>query len=178
MAKRGNARQTSKFPEDNVPNSRRALSFPSSEHERGRDVLLSWLFQISIRLQSSLDSRFLRFGMTVQEASILLRCVELRSTTAGRLAVVLERDKGAMTRHLNRLLKSNLIVREVNQDDRRSSILRPTAEGNRVARDLLIVFGGIRKELYAGIGKDDVDLVIRTLTKVHRNAADMSRNKM
>jgi len=32
-----------------------------------KDLLMSWLFQTCIRLQTSLDRRFLRFGMTVQE---------------------------------------------------------------------------------------------------------------
>jgi hypothetical protein len=48
-----------------------------------KDLLMSWLFQTCIRLQTSLDRRFLGFGMTVQEASVLLRCVEARSSHPG-----------------------------------------------------------------------------------------------
>lgn len=177
MAKRGSTQRTNKVAGDFVSMSRGVLTSPLRDQDREKDVLLSWLFQISIRLQTSLDSRLLRFGMTVQEANVLLRCVESGRITAGRLAVVFERDKGAMTRHITRLAKRHLIVSRVNQQDRRITILRPTAEGKRVARDLLVVFGRVREELFAGIGKDDVELVIRTLTQVQRNAADMRGNR-
>ena len=59
-----------------VPISRSGLSKQLRGKEWRKDLLMSWLFQRCIRLQTSLDRRFLRFGMTVQEASVLLRCVE------------------------------------------------------------------------------------------------------
>src|SRR5437660_8947583 len=86
-----------------VATSRRGLSKPLRGQEWRRDLLTSWLFQTCIRLQTSLDRRFLRFGMTVQEASVLLRCVEARRITPGQLAVALGRDKGKVTRFVHRL---------------------------------------------------------------------------
>ena len=88
---------------------------------------MSWLFQTSIRLQTSLDRRFLRFGMTVQEAGVLLRCVEARIITPGQLAVGLGRDKGMITRFIDRLEFSRLIIRDINPRDRRFSVIKPTA---------------------------------------------------
>ena len=84
-----------------------------------KDLLVPWLFQTCIRPQTSLDRRFLRFGMTVQEASALLRCVEARTITPGRLAVVLGRDKGKMSRVIDRLGSSRLLLREIDQILRR-----------------------------------------------------------
>ena len=135
-----------------------------------KDLLVSWLFQTCIRLQTSLDRRFLRFGMTVQEASALLRCVEARTITPGRLAVVLERDKGKMSRVIDRLGSSRLLVREIDQRDRRVSILKPTAKGKRVAQVLASVFDNIRKELFAGILESDVRRLSQTLQHLHKNA--------
>ena len=76
-----------------VPISRSGRSKQLLAHEWRKDLLMSWLFQTSIRLQTSLDRRFLRFGMTVQEAGVLLGCVEARIITPGQLAVGLGRDK-------------------------------------------------------------------------------------
>src|ERR1700752_5071997 len=94
-----------------------------------KDLLVSWLFQTCIKLQTSLDRRFLRFGMTVQEASVLLRCVEARRITPGRLAIALGRDKGKITRFVDRLESSGLLTRDIDPSDRRFSILKPTAKG-------------------------------------------------
>jgi DNA-binding MarR family transcriptional regulator len=137
-----------------VPISRKALSRPLRGQEWRKDLLMSWLFQTCIRLQTSLDRRFLRFGMTVQEASVLLRCVEARNITAGRLAVGLGRDKGMITRFINRLQLSRLLARDIDPRDRRFSVLKPTTKGKQVARDLTTVFDQIRKELFLGsLGK-------------------------
>src|SRR6267378_4290281 len=74
-----------------------------SAPEWRKDLLVSWLFRTCIRLQTSLDRRFLKFGMTLQEASVLLCCVEDRRTTPGQLAIALGRDKGKITRFIDRL---------------------------------------------------------------------------
>lgn len=128
-----------------VATSRRGLSEPLRCQEWRKDLLTSWLFQTCIKLQTSLDRRFLRFGMTVQEANVLLRCVEARTVTPGKLAIALGRDKGKITRFVDRLESSRLLTRDIDQRDRRFSILKPTAKGKQVARALVSVFDSIRK---------------------------------
>jgi hypothetical protein len=96
-----------------VATSRRGLSKPLRGQEWRKDLLMSWLFQTCTRLQTSLDRRFLRLGMTVQEASVLLRCVEARKVTPGQLAIVLGRDKGKITRFVDRLESSRLLTRDI-----------------------------------------------------------------
>src|SRR6202163_4756533 len=86
-----------------VATSGRGLSKPLRGQEWRKDLLTSWLFQTCIKLQTSLDRRFLRFGMTVQEASVLLRCVEAQKISPGELSTVLGRDKGMITRFIDRL---------------------------------------------------------------------------
>jgi DNA-binding MarR family transcriptional regulator len=161
-----------------VPISRNGLSKQLESHEWRKDLLMSWLFQTCIRLQTSLDRRFLRFGMTVQEASVLLRCIEARSITPGQLAVALGRDKGMITRFIDRLEASRLILRHINPRDRRFSLIQPTAKGKQVARDLAHVFDHIRKELFAGMLERDVLGLSRMMALLHKNALGIgSRQK-
>ncbi len=156
-----------------VPVSHRGLSKQLESHEWRKDLLISWLFQMCIRLQRSLDRRFLRFGMTVQEASVLLRCVEARSTTPGQLAVALGRDKGMITRFVDRLESSRLILRHSNPRDRRFSVIRPTARGKQVASDLAGVFDEIRKELFVGILEMEIQELSTMMARLHKNAVDI-----
>jgi DNA-binding MarR family transcriptional regulator len=161
-----------------VPISRRGLPKQLQSHEWRQDLLMSWLFQTCIRLQTSLDRRFLRFGMTVQEAGVLLRCVEAKSVTPGQLAVGLARDNGMITRFIHRLEVSRLIVRQTNPGDRRFSVIRPTTKGKQLARDLADVFNQIRKELFAGMLESDVQGLSRMMALLHKNAVDIgSRRK-
>src|SRR4029077_4901743 len=153
--------------------SRSELSKRLLAHEWRKDLLMSWLFQTSIRLQTSLDRRFLRFGMTVQEASVLLRCIEARNITPGQLAVRLGRDKGMITRFIDRLESSGLITCGINPRDRRFSVLKPTGKGKQVARDLACQFDHIRKELFVGTSESDVRRLSKALAQLHKNAADI-----
>jgi DNA-binding MarR family transcriptional regulator len=161
-----------------VPISPRGLSMPLMGPEWRKDLLMSWLFQTCIRLQRSLDSRFLKFGMTVQEASVLLRCVEAGRITPGQLAVQIGRDKGMITRFINRLEQGRLLARDINPRDRRIADLKPTAKGKRVARDLAFVFCMVRKELFVGMLESDVCRVSKLLTLLYKNAVGIgSRQK-
>ena len=173
MAKHSKIERTPKVASVFVPISRGGLSKQSRGRDWRKDLLMSWLFQTCIRLQTSLDRRFLRFGMTVQEASVLLRCVEARSITPGLLAVGLGRDKGMITRFINRLEQSGLLARDINQRDRRFADLKPTAKGKRVARDLAAVFYKVRRELFVGISESDVQRLSNMLARLHRNAGDI-----
>lgn len=153
-----------------IPISHKGLSMPLTGQEWRKDLLMSWLFQTCIRLQRSLDSRFLRFGMTVQEASVLLRCVEVGRISPGQLAVQLGRDKGMITRFINRLEQGRLLARDTNPRDRRFADLKPTAKGKRVARDLASVFYKVRKELFVGMLESDVRRVSKLLAQLYKNA--------
>lgn len=144
---------------------------PTKGQEWRKDLLVSGLFQTCIRLQTSLDRRFLRFGMTVQEARVLVRCVAARKTTPGQLALNLARDKGKMSRFIHRLEVSHLVVREADRRDRRFCVVTPTAKGKRLARRLALVFDSIRKQLFAGILETDIRQLTQVILQLHKNAA-------
>jgi DNA-binding MarR family transcriptional regulator len=155
----------------------RRLNALSGEEWR-KDLLVSWLFQTCIKLQTSLDRRFSRYGITMQEASVLLRCVEAQRITPGKLAVALGRDKGKVTRFIDRLESSRLVTRDVHWRDRRYSVIKPTRKGRQLAQVLAYVFASIRKELFAGILEPDVRRLGEMLTQLHKNATRIgSRGK-
>jgi DNA-binding MarR family transcriptional regulator len=135
-----------------------------------KDLVVSWLFQTCIRLQTSLNQRFLKFGMTVQEASVLLRCVEARQWSPGKLSVVLGRDKAMVTRFVDRLEAVHLITRERNPRDKRLSIIKPTGKGKRLAQDLASVFDKVRRELFVGTRERDIRRLSQLLRRLHEKA--------
>jgi MarR family transcriptional regulator for hemolysin len=142
--------------------------------EWGKDLLVSWLFQTCIKLQTSLDRCFLKFGLTTQEATLLLRCAEMQRTTPGKLAAIVGRDKGKVTRIIDRLASSGLVTREIYARDRRYSIIRATTKGKLLARELAHVFGSIRTELFVGIRESDVLQLGAMLPQLHKNASNIN----
>jgi DNA-binding MarR family transcriptional regulator len=141
--------------------------------EWSKDLFVSWLFQTCIKLQTSLDRCFLKFGLTVQEAALLLRCAEMQRITPGKLAAIVGRDKGKVTRVIDRLESSGLVSREMYARDRRYSIIRATRKGKQLARTLVHVFDRIRTELFLGIRESDVLQLGAMLPQLHKNATNI-----
>jgi DNA-binding MarR family transcriptional regulator len=142
-----------------------------SANEWHKELLLSWLFQTCFKLQASLDQRFLNFGVTFQEAVVLMRCVEAGEIVPSRLALILARDKGKITRFVDRLEAAELVKRLVNPRDRRYSVIKATPKGKRLAERIASTFDQIRQELFVGVLDRDIQGLGKTLPRLHGNAA-------
>jgi MarR family transcriptional regulator, transcriptional regulator for hemolysin len=146
--------------------SRRSLS----SKEWHKELLFSWLFQTCFKLQASLDRRFLNFGMTFQEAAVLMRCVEAGEIVPGRLALILARDKSKITRFVDRLEAAELVKRLVNPRDRRYSVIKATLKGKRLAERIASTVEKIRKELFVSVLDCDIERLSKVLPQLHLNA--------
>jgi DNA-binding MarR family transcriptional regulator len=161
-----------------VPISRHGRFQELTAREWRQDLLLSWLFQTCIRLQTSLNRVFSRRGMTLQEASVLLRCIETGRIAPVRLAVIVGRDRGKITRFVKRLEAAGLIRRVFKFRDKQHFVIQPTADGRRVGREVASAFRKIRKELFSGILEADVERVGQMLPQLHRKAASLGSMRL
>jgi DNA-binding MarR family transcriptional regulator len=159
------------------PNLPERLTKPLSGKEWRRDLLMSSLFQTCMRLQISLDRCFLRYGLTMQEASAVLRCIEVRSITPGQLAIALGRDKGQITRIVDRLEVGGLVTRDVDWRDRRRSLIKPTRKAKQIAEVLAYAFHSVRKQVFVGIVENDVRCLEGLLVQLRKNVIRIATQK-
>jgi DNA-binding MarR family transcriptional regulator len=136
---------------------------------RGAD-LISLLFRTSIRLQTTFDRRFAQFGITAQEAAVLVRCVEAGETSAGKLAQAMGRDKGKITRFVHRLEASRFVTRTCNPKDHRLVIIKATRRGSRMAPRLRMIFEELREQFFDAILTQDIDQLGSVLSQLYANA--------
>jgi DNA-binding MarR family transcriptional regulator len=136
---------------------------------RGED-LISLLFRTSIRLQTMFDRRFSQFGLTAQEAAVLVRCVEAGETSAGKLALAMGRDKGKITRFVHRLEASRFLTRACDPKDHRLLIIKATRRGSRMAPQLRTIFEELREQFFAAILTQDIDQLRSVLSQLYENA--------
>lgn len=134
-----------------------------------QEMLIAAVLRTSIKLQNTMDRRFRRLGMTAQEAAVLVRTVEARSITPGGLAHTLARDKGKVSRFIQRLVARNLIRRKVRPRDRRVAELEATSRGRAVASRLKLVFDQLRDDLFRAISAESVEQVGDILTALLAN---------
>lgn len=141
------------------------------------ELSISRLFRTSIRLQTAFDRCFSQYGMTAQDAAVLLHCAEEGEITAGKLARTMGRDKGKITRFVDRLEASGFLTRRSNPRDHRLSIIRATNRGRRVVPHLRIRFEEVRSQFFAGVLKVDIGKLETVLSQLHANADRLCEEK-
>jgi DNA-binding MarR family transcriptional regulator len=134
------------------------------------ELSISRLFRTSIRLQTAFDRCFSKFGMTAQEAAVLVHCAEEGETSAGKLAKVMGRDKGKITRFVDRLEASELVSRRNDPRDHRLLIIKATSKGLRFAPQLKARFEEVRGQFFEGVLNVDIDKLEAVLSQLHANA--------
>jgi DNA-binding MarR family transcriptional regulator len=111
--------------------SHSAKSSRPGDTDRHSAARLEVLLQAGSRLQAALNKHFVRLGLTMLDASVILRCVEAPSgATHGKLASELGRDKGAITHVVDRLQRNGFVTRAPHRHDRRITFIKPTAKRN------------------------------------------------
>lgn len=140
-------------------------------------AVISQLLRASIGLQKALDRCFSGTGLTSQEAAVLVHCAEVKDLSAGKLAQAMGRDKGKITRFVDRLEADGFVKRVANPRDHRLLIIRPTVRGQRAVPELKRAFEQIREEILAGVQSEDLIRVGSVLTALHENAGRLYKNK-
>lgn len=141
------------------------------------ELSIAWLFRTSIRLQNAFDRCFGQFGMTAQEAAVLVRCVEEGETSAGKLAKAIGRDKGKITRFVDRLEASGFLTRRNDPRDHRVVIIKATSRGRRIAPHLEMKFDAVRGQFFEGVLKVDIDKLETLLARLYANAEAFARKE-
>ncbi len=141
------------------------------------ELSISRLFRTSIRLQTAFDRCFSQFGMTAQEAAVLVHCSEEGETSAGKLAKAMGRDKGKITRFVDRLEASGFVSRRNDPHDHRLLIIKATSKGRRFAPHLKTRFEEVRSQFFEGVINVDIDKLEAVLSQLHANAERLCEEK-
>jgi DNA-binding MarR family transcriptional regulator len=141
------------------------------------ELSISRLFRTCIRLQTAFDRCFSQFGMTAQEAALLVHCVEEGETSAGKLAKAMGRDKGKITHFVDRLEAGGFLTRRSDPRDRRLFIIKATNKGERVAPQLKARFEEVRGQFFTGVPNVDIDRFENVLSQLHQNAERLCEEK-
>jgi DNA-binding MarR family transcriptional regulator len=131
--------------------------------------MISLLIRTSIKLQTTFDRHFAEFGITAQEAAVLVRCVDAGEISAGKLAQAMGRDKGKITRFVSRLEASRFLTRRSSPKDHRLLIIKATRRGTRMAPRLRMVFGELREQFLEEILTEDIDQMGAVLSQLYEN---------
>jgi DNA-binding MarR family transcriptional regulator len=130
----------------------------------------SLLHQAARDLATTLERQLAPFGVTAQQAALLLHANRQQSSPS-QLMTVLGTDTAGMTKLLDRLEAKDLIERHPNPGDRRSVVIALTEHGRELAPRLAPVFGRITKQLFSGFSTDEIRVLTTMLERMRGNLA-------
>lgn len=90
-------------------------------------------------------------------------------STAQSIALRMQRDKAQITRVLNELQQSGLITKVDNPKDGRSQLLRPTAEGEKIMRQVNISERKTVAHMTQALSPDEVDTFIQLANRISKS---------
>jgi MarR family transcriptional regulator, transcriptional regulator for hemolysin len=92
--------------------------------------------------------------------------------TQTALAAELGIESPTVVRLLDRLASKGWIAREPCPDDRRARLVRLTPRAQRLARELEVVVGEVRRELLGDLGAAELDGCVAAMSKVEARALE------
>ena len=128
-------------------------------------------------MRSFADKRLRGYDLTVEQLQLLKQLAVDNGLTQSILCQISDKSPANITRILDRLEKKRRIVRRPNPEDRRSSLVFLTAEGERLRAEVINLFEGLRAELVQGIPDDRQQVAIGVLRAITENISKMADKK-
>ena len=124
------------------------------------------------------DQRLRSFDLTVEQLQLLKELTAEAGRSQSVLGALSSKSPANVTRILDRLEKKKRIVRRRNPEDRRSSLVFLTEEGERLRAEVFSLFEGLRSELVRGISDESQQGAVLVLGAIKTNIERMSDKKL
>jgi DNA-binding MarR family transcriptional regulator len=128
----------------------------------------SLLHQVARDLGTALDRRLAPFGVTAQQAALLLH-VSRGQASPSQLITALGTDTAGMTKLADRLEAKHLVERRDNPEDRRSVLIALTAAGEELVPQLRPVFGRVTRQLFNDFSAEQIEILTTMLERMRIN---------
>ena len=126
----------------------------------------------AIRLYRNYAQKRLResgFKITIDQWLVIKAILENPEITQQELGEKVFKDNASVTRIIVLLVKSGYLERDINQDDRRKTVLSVTPEGLKIINQVQLLVMENRQMALTGIKQDELEILNRTLKIIIQN---------
>lgn len=128
----------------------------------------SLLHRVGRELVNTTDQRLRAFGLTSQQASLLMN-LAAGARTPTDLVDALGNDTAAVTRLVDRVEAAGLVRRARHPSDRRSVTVELTDDGRALLPRIAPVFGGVTERLFTGFTDTEIATTTALLQRMLAN---------
>jgi DNA-binding MarR family transcriptional regulator len=127
------------------------------------------LKDLSHRYVQRFEVRARAISLNLAQCKVLVRLEKNEGVSQARLAELTEVDAMTMVRILDRMEADGLLERRPDPADRRARCLYLTPKAKPLLDQIWRMSEATRAEVFAGIGKDERDVLIDVLERIHAN---------
>lgn len=133
---------------------------------------IGWLLATSYsRLVTEADKRLAPLGLTAAQYAVVLMLAQSDASTSSELCRLMDYDRGAMTRLLQRLEGKGVVTRSQDPSDRRVQILKLTDKGKRLHGQVQPTIDRLHAQALSGLDEDQAKVLATLLCRVIHNLA-------
>lgn len=134
------------------------------------DAIGRMVYMTTMAFRKYLDERLKPFGLTTEQFQVLKVLAEGGSgIPQSQIAEGVGKSPANITRLLDRLEAKQWLERRNNPEDRRSSLIFLTDEGNRLIEKVMEELLGLEEQVTAGISMEEMVTIRRGLLRMQKN---------
>ncbi|SDQ23486.1 MarR family transcriptional regulator [Pseudovibrio sp. Tun.PSC04-5.I4] len=151
------------------------MAKPTNTTERD-DFQLGTFFPYKVRVFGTAVSAAVssvyreRYGLSVSEWRTMAILGRNHALSASEIVERSSMDKVNVSRAVQSLRKKEFLRRDIDGEDRRKSVLRLTAEGLRIFKDVVPLVRDVETALTANLSAQEQDVLLALMEKVQHNA--------
>jgi MarR family transcriptional regulator, transcriptional regulator for hemolysin len=127
------------------------------------------LKDLSYRYVQRFEVRAREISLNLAQCKVLVRLEKNEGVSQARLAELTEVDAMTMVRILDRMEADGLLERRPDPADRRARCLYLTPKAKPLLDQIWRMSEATRAEVFAGIGKEEREVLIDVLERIHAN---------
>lgn len=135
------------------------------------------LYLTTMALKNHLENRLKPFELTAEQFHVLKCVSEEGRVTQNRIGEAVVKSPGNMTRILDRLEKKGCIERRTNPEDRRSTLIHLTVNGEELLTRVRDELQGFEAEITAGLDDRRVQEIKDGLRTIHDTIVELTRSE-
>ncbi|RKD73276.1 MULTISPECIES: MarR family winged helix-turn-helix transcriptional regulator [Sinobaca] len=139
-------------------------------YEEYKEILHSTiksLESISRNLQPKLPL-LQKLQLTTRQEAMMMRLVQDENVSISNLAYYLNISKSAVSQALNRLEKEELLIRLINEENRREMIIKLGPQGERLQEEFRLFEESIIQDYISQLKKEEIEQIDQTLKKLDK----------
>ena len=128
--------------------------------------MIDAMAKVNRKLRTVFDARVKEYGLTLARARTLLTLIEEEGLYQKELAEVLEIENATMVRLIDGLERQAFVERQAVEGDRRAKRIVMTAEGKKLAEQVVSLAADVRSDLLESVTDDELNTALNVMRKM------------